>query len=234
MCDIDWTALSSIATALAAIGTLLTVIEMKKHRIDSMKPELVLLTTALSLEVDINSDIINSNWFSITKKGDSLIREPFGLYFTNIGLGPAKKIEIEWLYNTDEILTSFEKLKTSTVLSFKGNGFIGNDSMMINSTADKQSSLNLCLTANSQPEGFKTTMPYLLQFLLTETMKSFFESKEEKRDICGDSIKSLLGANKIKVSYKDLQNNKYTKIFSIQIDMTMFSLNKFSGRISEI
>ncbi|KSU63659.1 hypothetical protein AS034_05270 [[Bacillus] enclensis] len=85
--------ISGIGALFASIAALATVREMKKQREDSIRPEIVLSEEKYSIEYSESDDL---PIFISERKGLDI---PIYIMMKNIGVGPAKKIDMKWDFN---------------------------------------------------------------------------------------------------------------------------------------
>lgn len=176
---------------LAAVATVVALCEIYNARKAEIEPDLFPATTQF-----IVKDIDNNIPFDAEGYGNKNVtfsslentKPPF-IEMHNIGLGAAKYIEIQWLYNileVEELIKNEYKYNKTQITETEHFGFL-----------IEKGKLNI----NIPKFYFNCCGEKLNRTIL-----------EYENDIAQKPKLEL------KITYKDIQNNKYTKIFKVEID----------------
>ncbi len=201
------TLMTTIATLFASVIAYLAVIEMRKQRVVSHLPILKISNRYDNVDIDKNK---NWKW------------EHKSLLINNYGKGVALDVSVKWKVEIKTIISMFEKYDSSVIESISLDG----DSLKIENSfhfVDKQSKANF-LALHVNTESSNITIPYYITALfekyITEAVFNKFGNSHTEDDT--HKFEDFPVVN-IKAEYKDINENKYIKNFSLFISYSGIS-----------
>ncbi len=207
------TLMTAIAALFASVIACLTVIEMRKQRVVSHLPILKISSRHDSVDIDKNK---KWNW-----KLESLP-------INNYGKGVALDVSVKWKVEIKTIINMLEKYDPSVIesISLDGSTLIFENSFHF---VDKQSkAIFLALPANT--ESSNITIPdyitTLFEKYITEAVFNKFGNSHTEDDT--PKFEDFPVVN-IKAEYKDINENKYIKNFSLFISCSSISKSTERG-----
>lgn len=218
--------IASIATAITAIVALITVLEMKRQREESHKPEISVNHSILIKIKESDGHIFfNENAFFSEK-----------LLILNIGTGVAKDLKIHYLINFKKLIPLVNELCNKQALRFVGKKSIEFKSLdenfnfsFLTTINEKDSMVNYDFVTNDA-QGVYSDFPSVLNKLFSIIFYSIREQIKENKD--WDKTKYLEAKTfpvKIVISYKDIGGKKYKKkihmYFSFEFNIIELQMN---------
>ena len=226
------TLITVIASLLAAIGTLLTLVFLINQHKTSIKPEIVIndskflffcenyhLTHYVNFYIT-NSKFDTSVFFNYTSSNNFVIKpikQRNSFYFSpkNIGRGVAKDIELTWRFDTTSLISVLlsnkrEVLFDTAFLSKNSMLFItGSDtSLYLKRDMNNTDRINYILPVNTENERNEINIQipdfYLNMFAKYVVLKQYISMKSHLKDELKGSFPDLF----LKIKYKDISNNK--------------------------
>lgn len=116
---------SSLGTFIASILVFVTIIEMKKQRLNSTAPDLIFREKIFSIFYDESKNIFVWSDQSLDKFNTGNkhhVRIPYlPLEIVNVGLGTAKNIEVKWEYDAKDLIRKINKEDISSLYNIDYN-----------------------------------------------------------------------------------------------------------------
>lgn len=230
------TGISSFATFLASLFTLFNFLEMRKQRIQSHSPSLVLETCPIYIYFynkggrffSFSSQPINEITLDESYASKAFYSKDFCIPIVNLG-SPAKNITIEWSFEMSKMIKLIESIDKNNIfnleltknsLSINSTAFDAGMSIMLKNDLEEKEPFHL-LTYNSKDDKFYIRVPlsYLLLFSIYSTLAIDFYKIDSNKDI----IKYIDFDNiKCKVKFSDIHDKLYEKEYHLIINIFKF------------
>ena len=220
---------SAIATAIAAFLTFRTLKEVKTQRESMYMPDIIIEEKQFFIYGAETSKGISFCEFSIEKKKHGHLSEKFAfskfsIDIFNIGLATAKKVEVNFTFNTEKSILNIENInkniplskavkinKTKTGIEFIG----GEDSLKSGSmhfiNNQLQTKINHVLPINISDTPFKVELPMFILELYTTTISQFWIDESQNREFPD------FPPIKVKFTYLDIGNKKHKKKYQLYL-----------------
>jgi hypothetical protein len=214
--------IASVATLLTAVATFLTVWEMRMQRRSSFAPKLAIDDTALQAREHRTGSLALCSPACPPEEQHGYAR--FNSLVTNIGLGPALDVKVEWSYDIDEFVAIIARLDDDKVfeieiselfLSVKSpTGRVRGASYHL--PVEKHDVTKRLLPLNSSSSQWAVSLPgsYLLLCLLWVLLEY-----ERMRRIGGKTyiFSTIAPTLTGHFSYRDVAGNTHDERFEFQI-----------------
>lgn len=231
--------LAAIGTFISALVALYTLLEIKKQRKSTYKPELFL--DSFFFELATNpffveeeklmkfKNNVKGNKKSKKRKDESIY---VNYYLENLGFGFAKLIECKWEFDFEKAIKELKKIapkniEWSQILEYTSMNFENGNHDSFNYNELKVQKIDFIAPDDKNSEKKSETFPHCIikiyvYYLIFKHNLYFFEAKNFHYEY----FKSLPNI-KLKLSYKDLNGELYRKSLILEI-------NAFSTQIEEI
>lgn len=209
---INWGTLSTIVSSLALIALILTLLEMRKQRIYSYKPYLLINQSFIKIKND--NYLKPFIWIDNTEEKENEYDIFYYLELRNIGLSTAKNIHLKWIIDKNEIDRRFKE-------KLNGNG-LSNREEYKNRIYYKYLEYGFILDDVEEEK-----IPFLssnksIRIKLSESIKAYlsfypillWKEKKEFRYLFKEEIPLLL-----KLTYQDISNKFHHKNLKIEADL---------------
>lgn len=225
---------SSIATFVATIIVLLTLFEMQKQRRNSMSPDLYFSGKSIHLHGEFSSENeVDFQWSEtrFENKIDISTRRSLSYEVTNIGMGSAKEIEINWEYDSEDIITKINALDIHKLYKIKHtknkelvqllsiqSKSIG---VLIDLKEERHCSYEFILSSQVKNEAAIMYLPnsyfYLLSiYIFLQIEKDFDNAINISRDF---------PKLKMNIIYKDIGGSIYKKNYEVNLNFYYYSMH---------
>lgn len=208
--------LACLLTLFVALATFLTVRQIGKQREASYKPELVFSKSRYTANSTKNSMHWNCATRTENKIVDSLVP------FTNIGLGAAKEVSIEWEFDVPKAVTLVNELAQKAMS--EGYIEIENDTVLFKSnqsgnavhiwTTQKHCSLDYILSGSEEVRSQSISIPIVYLTLFASFSASKF--KIDQKD--NDKFVELQAV----ITYRDIAEKSYSVAYKFTPEVAMF------------
>lgn len=207
--------LSSIGSIVVAIATIITVQEMKKSRIGSVKPDLFIASKIIIVKEE---EFHNYDFFS----------DQYKFEIINLGNGPGKHLKISWINDLEsriQKLNSIHRIeppiqitKSYTNFNFKNVNFFFNE-------LDKKetNNINYVLSGGEKNANFFIGQK-LLKYIILESL--IYAHHHNSKDIGFLNIDN--NNSKLEVEYTDTLGYEKIILFKINIKLTIFKKDDLS------
>ena len=231
----EWIALlSCVGTLGATLTVVFTLYEMKIQRKSSYKPDVVLLDTEFySYNRKNGHKYLPSLWstrrivFSDDTKYEDIKRQIGGISLCNIGVGPAKKVEVEWEFDHDRLIQTIKEKDTNNIFKIEEyEKNLQNQYSMIE--GDEWTGLNVyqfrktkkefLLNYDTSSDIFEVNISRHFRYLVSIVWYLYLEDYSDPVALYNFLMPELY----IKLSYSDIGGNRYKKIYRCNFDL--FSL----------
>ncbi|NNN82395.1 hypothetical protein [Vibrio sp. 11-4(1)] len=231
----QWVSISaSIGACLSAIAALFAVKLSSKHSRASYKPELVI--SKKPFKSSATSSDAPTDWLEIDdeENSDTHKRSYFSLPLSNVGLGAAKQIEVNWSFPIESMVKSVNKITQENHIQayFKyDNGMLSYDTESGKKSVSvwrnqKESKLDFVLPSSVESNSSELFLPPAYIQLVSAVIYFYFQNdrKEQFPDL--PNIQA-------KVSYFDIGGKKHTCKFELSTEIAMITGNgsEFQGYI---
>lgn len=217
---------SSIAAFITSGISLFTLLEMKRQRRQSLKPDIVLLKTKWYTFYDnIKLPSIWSNQEIDTKEYNRIVnnenhiseKNNFKFTLSNIGLQAAKNILIEWNCEIEDYIKFINKYNNKREYNIEFNKTAKNiviESKNLNEIISKNNITNLeyIMPFKNDYDSVNINLPIIIKELITcfiDIQNSIIYNKQLSEIL---EIPEL----QLNISYFDIMNNKYIKKYKIK------------------
>ncbi len=230
----------NIITSLILIWTLR---EIRAQRLSMYVPELLIKEKMIEFHVEISKKYFNVCTLSYphfdsveeVMKGPDKYNSNDYLEIHNIGLGTAKNVEVEFIFNVGEYIELIKELDKNNIFEIQegDNGFIisvgksgkGREILFF-LIKDKNTTFNYVYLKNNSEVIFPMPSSFITLYgiywsLVPLDLDTSFESLIEK-----------LPQVRIKIKYKDISNRELTKNFLIKSKVLLSSRSPEITRIS--
>lgn len=236
---------ASVAAALSAFATFLTVREMKQQRQLVHRPDLVVLPVALKATVEASDGVaveravpavpegLPIHWEG--KSGRDLVSSgPFiAAAISNIGVGGAKGIEATWSAPIESFSADINAMAQRALtpafyeyrserLTFKSES-LGGMTMMWGNT--KTQHLDFVLPASTQGSSVALSIPFAFLHLISAYIHVFTRLDKDSRPQFSIPPLSLT------LAFTDIASVEHRQTFSGTFDPISFSGTAFTGRL---
>lgn len=218
--SINWQAVSSICTLITAILMLIAFLNTRYQNKQAHKPCFLLQRSEIKSDgySSQNSNIFNINIF------DELKSNQYPIKLSNIGLGPAKDIEIEWKIKKDfyQIVKDEDK-KNKFKISYNDRMLsvgINNHEVTYMLPASLKQKFDFVTPYSDQNASLTITFPNIIivmlyvYYCLTKQSNYFGDELDE-------NYVSLI------VKYKGIDNIRYNDNFSVKFGLSTIGSNIF-------
>lgn len=230
--------IASLAALAVALATFLTVWQIAKQRRTSYRPELVVSGQSFDTEDQEGPREISSflDWreYEAAKKRDTKPElSKFSLHLSNIGLGAAKDVSIEWDFPIErfirEIVDFAQEAKVPVQISFK-NGAVSIEKPMMFSIWKNQrrNALDYVLPAAVQGEPFYLKVPHAYIVTMAAAVYVFFHP--DAMGLKGFDRLKIPPLN-VRLQFEDIAGDKHSAAYDIDLEIHGVSPKKLSGRL---
>lgn len=219
--------LLNVATLVTALISLLTLFEMRKQRMLSMQPDIVLKALDyLHLYYKPEWRLFSSwpYYWSTTNEEPEVhqksVFSAFEINLMNIGVGTAKNVSYQWEFDIEAFLSMIPDLGPKIMYSFEEGDF--NSRLLLNRETNGRSSMTFipCISDGMNntfylQAGEQKDIPFCEVY--SQLLSLFFygylypDSKEELDFERMINSFELLPSVKLKILYRDLSENTYSK-----------------------
>jgi len=208
--------------------------ETTRVRKSSFHPDIIIPPSNVFLEITCSDSNESQEWstrFFGMKEKEKYFNHATSVYPINIGLGVAKEIEIEFIYDLKQMVKSIEKLKHPIYqLIYTKHG---NDVEII--TLGTKLDMNQTFDSESKIDIGKDILDYLLpnhqvqnqnqySILPDSFLKMYFYYIISKYNALDDNREDFYVDNfegfslpKLEIKYRDVQNNIHRKRFMVKL-----------------
>lgn len=220
---VEWVSLlSSIGVLLTALVALATLLELKRQRKASYRPEIGLSTERYILVInELDKGLFNIVWRDSENIEDS---HPF-LNIVNIGLGLAKNIKISWDYDVEKHIEIINKLKKDIELDidvYIEDGLLkikGKEKQYFISLDEADSELGYIVNNKDGNGGRQLFIPHIIMKVLP--LLTWVYQKTYKEDII---FNSKLDSIEIRIDYKDIGGGRHQYKYDLKINICQYSV----------
>ncbi|EGQ7810900.1 hypothetical protein I6Y99_004968 [Vibrio parahaemolyticus] len=230
----QWISLSaSIGACLSAIAALFAVKLSSKHSSASYKPELVISRKSFYSAITTS---MPKEWseMDVSESNESYRRNSFTIPLSNVGLGAAKQIEVNWSFPIDSTVKSINTITQKNhipsyfkyeneILSFETEGDNKSVSMWVNQKSNK---LDFVLPSSVETTPTELLLPPAYSELISAWIYFHFKSDKKEQFPEFPMIKA-------KVTFFDIGGKKHTCKFEISSKIVIVANDgsKFQGYI---
>jgi len=215
--NIDWSAISAVTSVLAFLLVYLTLKEMKKQRVYSYRPVLVISKPHIVIQNDTKGrPTIWKNSFDEEVSDNEIWVK---LAINNIGLGAARDIKVIWNIKASEMIAMIDGLKygshISKIVNGTSNSYIYNDFGFIIDQFDSDLENEIPYMVNGQSAVIQ--MPNSIKAFLSLYSAEACRKMEEFRYIEEGEVPLLIDVKCIDSSGKRVLQ-KYRMRYDIYVD----------------
>ena len=221
---------TSVAACLSAIAAFLAVRQISKQRMESYRPELIVIRTFVKSQQEEKQIKFNwtiSNVENVRSSNDS---RSFSVPLWNVGLGVAKNVKIHWNFPIDELVPLVNCLaqESLTPVYFKWTNewlFLESDKSSpildwaANWTAQKESDINFILPVSIDQTATELIIPQLYIELVSSL--AYFAVKVKKVDQHISKIPPL----ECLLDYNDIGGAKHSVKFALNVNWFLIKDN---------
>ena len=218
--------LASIGACLAAIAAFLSILQIKRQKIESYRPDPTFASS--SFFAYGHKDQTRFTWSDkeIDQRSTAFSDYPryqSGVPLHNIGFGVAKNVSLRWNFPIEDFTSTLNKRSQDTsipiVFSYS-NGIVSTvseeksraDSFWLN---QRDKYLDFLLPLEIHKEATTIEFPPVILDLVSAYIKFTLESKNENLEY---NIPSIT----IEVKYQDIGGSKHCDIFEIDLELSFY------------
>ncbi|MET4082846.1 hypothetical protein ABIB40_002810 [Pedobacter sp. UYP30] len=238
--QIDWLSLGTlVATLVTALATFWTVLEVKKQRETSYRPEIYLGNQQINFYGLKWKDTFLPFSYSteeIKEFNDMSCENYINIDLHNVGFGVAKAIEYEWSFDIQRVIESIDQVNhigffhvhydkileiSAPQIEFKFSHMVTNQL--------RKNTVNYILSSSIEKIATKINVPscYIDLYLifLSSALNYYSKKSETKKEVKTHNIElENFPQLKLKLAYKDLHGKSHSKSFGLR-----FSFNHLSS-----
>ncbi len=215
---------SSIAALPTAGAALWNIVEMKRQRADTYRPELIITEKTFISKCGYITPVWQKYHEGEIIKENST--HP-GISLCNIGLGAAKNIKASWSFPTEELikLIKNEAKKNRRDVSFIDDIITG--AMIIEPEGEKpfaamktkffSQSIDYIIPSSNQSDHIILKLP-VIYTCLTSLLPRIAVGYEAMKE-------GLIPDLKLKLEYYDIANSKHSSSFTLQLEYVQMDIN---------